>query len=330
MIFRSIRWRLTLSFAGIALLAAFVLGAALLAILEDYYARMEFEYLWSNAQAISAMLTKIMATDLPKDVVQLQIENFSFLSQTRVRVLDENGQTLYESNIPQKTDVAVGVTRQRILIEGNVGDKPTNEFMRIITVGDVFTETLGAPGTLPPKDHVFFSYRLTSAVGTPFGFELGTGMSAADARSIRKARVALVDSTGKKQGAVELTEGPALGRAIVNSVLRGWIVASVIAVVLAAIAGWFISRRISAPVLALTNTTTRMANGDLSSRADISSRDEFGALARAFNAMADEIETTVNALRRFAADAAHELNTPLTALRADLDLALTETQPRAL
>jgi signal transduction histidine kinase len=46
--------------------------------------------------------------------------------------------------------------------------------------------------------------------------------------------------------------------------------------------------------------------------------------------MADQVESTVNALRRFASDAAHELNSPLTALRTDLDLALTEEQPRAM
>jgi signal transduction histidine kinase len=67
-----------------------------------------------------------------------------------------------------------------------------------------------------------------------------------------------------------------------------------------------------------------MAKGDLSGRADIKSRDELGQLARSFNQMADQVETTVSTLRRFVSDAAHELRTPLTALHTNLDLALDE------
>jgi two-component system sensor histidine kinase MprB len=89
---------------------------------------------------------------------------------------------------------------------------------------------------------------------------------------------------------------------------------------LAAAAGVWISRRFSAPLENLTHTTTQMADGDLSARSDIERQDEFGLLANSFNQMADTIEAKVAALRRFVADAAHELHTPLTALRTNLEL----------
>ena len=84
------------------------------------------------------------------------------------------------------------------------------------------------------------------------------------------------------------------------------------------------SLRMSKPLLSLTETTTRMAGGELSSRANINRKDELGQLASAFNEMAQRLEDTVLSLRRFVADAAHQLHTPLTALRTNLELMNSE------
>jgi signal transduction histidine kinase len=77
-------------------------------------------------------------------------------------------------------------------------------------------------------------------------------------------------------------------------------------------------------VLALTAATAHMAAGDLGTRAVVAGEDEFGCLGLSFNVMAGRVETTIRALRRFVSDAAHELHTPLTALRTNLELAAGE------
>ena len=83
----------------------------------------------------------------------------------------------------------------------------------------------------------------------------------------------------------------------------------------------------AAPVLALTEVTSRMADGDLSARAPLAAPEELAALGRSFNEMAGRIEEMVATLRSFVADAAHELHTPVTALRTDLELAAADPTP---
>jgi signal transduction histidine kinase len=70
-----------------------------------------------------------------------------------------------------------------------------------------------------------------------------------------------------------------------------------------------------------------MADGDLSTRAEVHRADELGILGIAFNRMAAQVENTVESLRQFTADSAHELHTPLTALQTDLQLLAAGSDP---
>jgi signal transduction histidine kinase len=111
--------------------------------------------------------------------------------------------------------------------------------------------------------------------------------------------------------------------------MSGWVAASIVAVLLAALAGWYFSNSITTPITALTRITSRMAAGDLTARADVTSNDEMGVLGQSFNEMASQVEEMVGTLRSFVADAAHELHTPLTALQANIELARDEKNASA-
>jgi signal transduction histidine kinase len=80
-----------------------------------------------------------------------------------------------------------------------------------------------------------------------------------------------------------------------------------------------LSRRILAPVEALTAAVRRMEAGDLSQRVKVTSRDEIGELAQAFNAMADGLARLEELRRNMVTDVAHELRTPLSNIRGYLE-----------
>jgi signal transduction histidine kinase len=83
-----------------------------------------------------------------------------------------------------------------------------------------------------------------------------------------------------------------------------------------------VARGMTSPLRAMARAAEAMARGEHGQRVHASSRDEVGQLATAFNTMAAQLETLDQARRDLVADAAHELRTPITALRASLENAV--------
>jgi signal transduction histidine kinase len=131
----------------------------------------------------------------------------------------------------------------------------------------------------------------------------------------------ITNRTGQPVGEIELTGGPRAGSGLASSIALAWAIAGLLAVVVSAVAGYLLARRVSGPIADLTRVSAEMARGDLSVRATVAGDAETQQLASAFNEMADGIEETLGSLERFVGDAAHEIGTPLTALQADLELA---------
>ena len=91
-------------------------------------------------------------------------------------------------------------------------------------------------------------------------------------------------------------------------------------IVVAGALGWYFSRRITRPVLALSRAADEVAEG----RYDVDlppvrGGDEIAHLADRFNEMAERLRETEELERNFLMTVSHELRTPLTAIRGHVD-----------
>ena len=106
----------------------------------------------------------------------------------------------------------------------------------------------------------------------------------------------------------------------VTSTMQTIALVSLIGLLVASTAAWWVAGRILAPVRLIRQTAAYITEEDLTRRIDVSGRDDIAALAEQFNSMLDRLEGAFTSQRRFVDDAGHELRTPITIVRGHLEL----------
>ena len=118
--------------------------------------------------------------------------------------------------------------------------------------------------------------------------------------------------------AMQLRAGPGHQRMLIE--LRSANVqAALIALGVAVLAGSLLAYRFTRPILELTEVTGRYGRGERHLRAVRHGHDEVANLAEVFNRTADQLHREQELKHRFMADIAHELRTPLSILKSELE-----------
>lgn len=134
---------------------------------------------------------------------------------------------------------------------------------------------------------------------------------------------AVVAQTGQRVGYVAWADSTRPLRDLLATVSSALLIGGALVIGLALAGGLVLARRALAPVADVTETARAISlSGDFAARVEGAQRgDEVGELAGAFNEMLEALEHNHQTLQRFLGDASHQLRTPLTTIRANLDLA---------
>lgn len=353
--FGSIRWRLVLSTTLLTLLTVGMMGGLSLSLVRRYVDRQEIEHLTQNAEAVARRAAPLLAPVIREEALFDLAQTSAFLSNARIRILDAESRILADSAASGEGALGIWILtpverwvnrterRGRSIIVGvypklNL-ERPSQALLEKaiserlsnvdIHVDEILSDTLVAhwEQTTWGSD---FRFDIASdseiVVSTPGRIrEIAT--FAATPRSDKKVQVAVVDEPGVVLGYVEISDGPDFTANALVTTRRAFVYAGVGATLIAILVGLGVSRGLSAPLRTLTVTAGQMSQGDLSIRTPVRGNDEIGQLSAQFNRMAERLEASFaevaaerDALRRFVADASHELRTPITALKTFNDL----------
>jgi len=127
---------------------------------------------------------------------------------------------------------------------------------------------------------------------------------------------------GEVRGYVQIAQSLRTVDAAMDRLLKIMMVGGAVALIAALLLGDYLTRRALRPVDTIAQTAQQIAAAD-----DLSRRipydgppDELGQLTHTFNDTLERLEKLFNVQRRFVADVSHEMRTPLTTIRGNVDL----------
>lgn len=156
----------------------------------------------------------------------------------------------------------------------------------------------------------------------------GTGLAATPAQ--RSAAIPIRDGEQTVALLIPAEAGTRIGQAeqtvlsqVQRAILMSAGLAGLIAVGLGGLVVWTLLR----PLSALQQGVAAVSRGDLSAAVPVTSNDELGQLASAFNAMSAKLRRQESLRRQLLADVAHELRTPLSVVQGNLQAMLDGVYP---
>jgi signal transduction histidine kinase len=228
------------------------------------------------------------------------------LQSAAASALEQRADTLFEAGVPAGLDVIDAAPGSFVRLDGEVaGGQPVVMMIR----GDLPAGGLVVSGSTLPE-----GVRVSSGAAGPSAAALGIG--SADASEFE---VTTVDfgpfALSTASPLDEIRETIDATRTLL------WVLCPVL-VTLVGLLAWILAGRALRPVHAVTARVDEIGSHSLHERVPVpTSSDEVAELATTMNRMLDRLESASATSRRLVSDASHELRTPVTVMRTELDVA---------
>jgi len=106
---------------------------------------------------------------------------------------------------------------------------------------------------------------------------------------------------------------------VVKQQVRSLIFIILLTLLTAFLSAYFFSRRLTKPISDIANVLNNLRKGDLTARSDYKHGNELGQLSSDVNFLANTLEENRDSRQRWIADISHELRTPITIMRGELE-----------
>jgi heavy metal sensor kinase len=240
-------------------------------------------------------------------------------------------QNLYDSlddSIRDRCNVLLGIVQYeggRPTLAGRISAEDPNQGESLIRVfdssGQITFDNSAAAGNVPVDRR---------AVESALAGETTSRGVSAGAESFR-VRTVPIERDSRVSGVLEVGQSQDDVSDTLQTLLLILGVAYPVTLVVASLGGVFLAGRALAPIDRLTRLARRISAEDLGQRLDLPlPDDEVGRLARTFDEMIARLDEAFRRQRQFTADASHELRTPMTVIKGQIEVALQrERDPQA-
>ncbi len=303
----SLKNKLIISYVGITFLALVMVGGIFYGFIQRYASQKETEVIQTSAQQVAAELINFISRKPALSELEMFFDSVESLQGIEIEFMTSEGVSFFDL---YASESLVSLDESRLFINGMLQTLGAGQ-------GTMFGNTL--PGRQGP-----------GMMGRNQIIEDQTQMIATNILPIGVGGTGLFIDGDKIDGFLVLDSASGVRMGIVQPALIAFGLASVIALLLSGVLGWWMGRKLSKPIISLSRAVNEMGEGNLSARAVLTSKsykDEIDLLASQFNGMAGRLEETVedleierDTLKNFLSDASHELRTPLTALISYLEL----------
>jgi signal transduction histidine kinase len=259
---------------------------------------------------LGVSIVALLLSDIPFGLYLYQVERDRLITQLQRDAFILGGRA--EDALEDSNPTALDTTRELAIAYREEGGA------RVVIVNTAGTAVVIND---PTDSREGLNYGTRPEIAEALTGRVATGQRYSDTLQMELVYVAVPIYSGDSVvGAVRLTfNEQAIDEAVTRSLWGVYIVA-LITLLFAILLAFVLSRVLSRNLVHLGDIATRLSHGDLSARADEpDGPKEVKELAQNVNQMATRLETLVNEQKSFAADASHQLRTPLTALQLRIE-----------